>query len=129
MTKIAALFCCAVLLGCETYALAQTTSVGGTAFAELSLKAIVSIRPAERRGARSLLAQQIADLPLDQRAQAITTFLTRLRTKDPKTESDIVTVMGLTPPWSSQNTDADARYLYDLYKEEPDEALKGLIDR
>ncbi len=108
----------------------QAGSIDGATLADLSLKTIASVPPADRRGARSLSARQIGALPEEQRIAAATKLLERLRETDAKArEADIISVLANMPiPWASKDTAQDSRYIYDLYQKETEETLKASLD-
>jgi hypothetical protein len=115
---------------CGGSTLAQTGgSIDGASLADLSLKTIASVAAQDRRGARSLWAQQIAALPQDQRNAATTRLLERLRQADVRTtKSDIASVLSSMPmPWVTKDTSSDSQYIYDLYIKESDDTIKRAV--
>lgn len=107
----------------------NAASVDGAGLVDLSLRSIVKVAPVDRRGARSLLSHQIALLQDAEITSAVTALFAKLRVNDPSTKSDILTAMQLMAvPWSTQNTSADADFIYASYQQETDQSQKTLLD-
>jgi hypothetical protein len=108
-------------------AVAQITD--GASFSELSLRAILSVSPSERRGARRMLAQQIGFLPPAWRVAAADHLFAKLRAVDPRNRTDVLFVLGEMPsPWDTKNTVADSDFLYQLVQQISDDTLRILTD-
>lgn len=116
------------LVGAEA-ALAQEVTLGGKPFVELSLRAISSVTPQDRRGARSAIGHQIALLTANDRMATSNELLSRLRANDLKNRNDVLGILATMPtPWSTTNTDADRQFIYKSLLESTDDTYKGLLD-
>lgn len=118
-----------IALALTNEVLAQAPAIDGKRFAEISLRALTSVSPQDRRGARNMLAVQLASLPAGFRAEATDTLIDRLRADPEKTQGDVLSALGSTPtPWATANTLEDARFLYGLIKSTTDETTRTLAD-
>jgi len=104
-------------------------ALDGPAFIELSLRAIQSTSPQDRRGARSLFVQQTGLLPSNMRPEITTALFGKLRLDDPKTKNEILALLGNLPfRWATSSTEEDINYIYQSLLTASDETTKSLLD-
>jgi TolA-binding protein len=105
------------------------SSIDPKAFVSLSLNAISSIHPQDRRGARTMLAHQITLFSGSARIAAANELFARLRKNDPKIQNDILGVLSsMTVPWATSNIDSDTQYVYQQLLMTSDATAKSLLD-
>jgi TolA-binding protein len=107
----------------------ESSGIDGAAFAKMSLRALLLTAPAERRGARAMLAEQIGLLPSDQKIAATSSLVARLRSAGARTQNDILVVLAdMSSPWETENTESDSDYIYKLVLNAPDDNSRSAAD-
>ena len=130
MSRIIALAVIFTALGATTTALPQAAGpIDGGSFADLSLKALLSVPAQDRRGARSMAAEQIRFLPRSAQISAANVFFAKLHTEDVRNRNDILAVLGAIPShWETSNTETDSEFIYNMLIASTDDTMKISLD-
>lgn len=96
---------------------------------DLSLRALASMTPRDRQGARAFLSKQIGLLPRPAQTVIVDTFMRKYKTEPDRVGNDILAVFkDLPSPWTTNNTQEDIQFLYQRLTKTDDDIVESLLD-
>ena len=120
----------ALLVAPSSVLLAQSFSpTDAGSFVDFSLRSISNVPQQNRRGARDLVAVQIAAFPQNVQTSCVDALIGKLAISDTKTKDDVAAILSNLPnQWMSSHTSSDAQAIYRLMQTTSDVSSKALLD-
>lgn len=108
----------------------ESAIIAPARFARLSINALLATDPESRRGARAMLAEQLAQLPDDMQMKLTGALFKAMMSSTEQQETiEIAAVLGGSRvPWATPNPSADHSALYDRYVQSENENVKPMLD-
>jgi hypothetical protein len=120
----------ALLVAPSSVLLAQSFSpTDAGSFVDFSLRSISNVPQQNRRGARDLVAVEIAAFPQNVQTSCVDALIGKLAISDTKTKDDVAAILSNLPnQWMSSHTSSDAQAIYRLMQTTSDVSSKALLD-